>query len=326
MTVYNQKDNKDFRRGVTNKVSIIVRNIKGEVAYEYNIPQTTYRLESYPRQNEYTDDNIMKFSKFQDLLCLDDLIVDVIIQYQPEEVLIPKSPLEKNMFQLFNNEQYSDVTFKVEGDSYPEHKLVLSMNAPILANMCGEPNNGELDRVVEIKDTTSRVFNYILQFIYGGNTPKQDTMVKLGKEIIDACDKYDVVGLKIATESTLVWNCIVNFENVVDWIQYADAKNCPLLKEYALSYFVARYRDISKTASYKNMKQCPLLMEEVVMAMQPTDGAERFVSYKFMSVNRLRLELAKHGWDVDGSKEVLASRLEIEMNRLVQNFSQVYKD
>ena len=193
------------------------------------------------------------------------------------------------------------------------------MNAPILANMCGEPNNGELDRVVEIKDTTSRVFKYILQFIYGGNIPNQDTMVKLGKEIIDACDKYDVVGLKIATESTLVWNCIVNFDNVVDWIQYAHAKNCPLLKEYALSYFVARYRDISKTESYK--LHCPSLMEEVVMAMQPTDGAERFVSYsyKFMSVNRLRLELAKHGWDVDGSQAVLASRLEIEMNRLVRN-------
>ena len=70
-----------------------------------------------------------------------------------------------------------------------------------------------------------------------------------------------------------------------------------------------------------HLKQCPSLMEEVVMAMQPTDGAERFVSYKFMSVNRLRLELAKHGWDVDGSQEVLvlASRLEIEMNRLVRN-------
>ena len=136
-------------------------------------------------------------------------------------------------------------------------------------------------------------------------------MIKYGREIIDVCDRFDVVGLKIAAETVLVQKRVINVINVVDWIQFAHSKTCPLLKEYAMSYFMARYRDVPKADSYNKMKQCPALMEEVMMALLPTlDKDERFGKMSDnKSVNELRCELSRLRLDVDGSKETLVSRL-----------------
>ena len=99
--------------------------------------------------------------------------------------------------------------------------------------------------------------------------------------------------------------------NVADWIQFAHSKTCPLLKEYALSYFMARYRDVPKADSYSKMKQCPALMEEVMMATLPSlDKDERFGKRDRKSVNELRCELSRLRLDVDGSKDTLVARLD----------------
>ena len=80
-------------------------------------------------------------------------------------------------------------------------------------------------------DTNPRVFRHVLRYIYGGSAPSNEEMVELGKDIIDACDQFDVVGLKISAETALVQKGVISVNNVADWIHYADAKTCPLLKE-----------------------------------------------------------------------------------------------
>ena len=138
-------------------------------------------------------------------------------------------------------------------------------------------------------------------------------MIKYGREIIDICDKFDVVGLKIATENALVHNRVINVDDVAEWIHFADAKTCPLLKEYALSYFVACYRDVLKTEAYKSMKQCPRLMEEAMMAVYTTfNGVEDQrlgQTTRNFSVDELRNDLGKVGLDVDGSRESMIALL-----------------
>ena len=55
------------------------------------------------------------------------------------------------------------------------------------------------------------------------------------KEIIDAANRYDVVGLKMAVENILVRERILDKKNVSDYILFSDAQSCALLKEYARS-------------------------------------------------------------------------------------------
>lgn len=188
----------------------------------------------------------------------------------------------------------------------------MKANSSVLATLCIGGSSRESP--IHIKDTTPDVFRQILNFLYGGNAPGDTHLLKYGIQILNACDRYDVVGLKMAAEAAIVRSCrkgdTINVDNVAEWIQYADSKTCPLLKEYALSYFVAWYKDVLKTESYGKLKQCPRLMEEVMTTLYNTlSKAEQHGTSK-LSVSELRKSLSRLGMDVDGSKETLVSRLD----------------
>ncbi len=113
----------------------------------------------------------------------------------------------------------------------------------------------------------------------------------------------------MATEEALVRNCINKIEDVAHWIQYADAKTCPLLKECAMEYFVARAKGVMKTESFKTLKQSPRLMEELLLAATVERDGRLADAVNMLSVNDLRMELNHLEMDVDGSKEMLVRRL-----------------
>ena len=58
------------------------------------------------------------------------------------------------------------------------------------------------------------------------------------KEIVDAADKYEVVGLKLEAEASLVAPTTFTMENVMDNLLYADSNNCALLKEAVMDFLV----------------------------------------------------------------------------------------
>jgi hypothetical protein len=58
-----------------------------------------------------------------------------------------------------------------------------------------------------------------------------------GKELINAANKYELVDLKMSIKNVLVGECVLTQDNVSDYILFADAQSCPLLKEYATSLF-----------------------------------------------------------------------------------------
>jgi hypothetical protein len=48
----------------------------------------------------------------------------------------------------------------------------------------------------------------------------------------------------MAVENILVNECIMNEVNISDYILFADAQSCPLLKEYAISYLISHAQEI----------------------------------------------------------------------------------
>jgi len=296
---------------ITAKVTLVVRNQSGDVVHKHNIPTTTYHLDA---EIDYFD--FPEWPKLKEMLVEGKhLIIDAVIQYQNDEqapFYVPKNPFGQNMLKLLDSEEDKDVFFNIGSEIISAHKLILKANSTVLANYCA--GGSSKDSPIHIKDTKPDVFRHLLNFLYGGDVPKESYMVTYGREIIDACDKFDVVGLKIATENALVHNRVINVDDVAEWIHFADAKTCPLLKEYALSYFVACYRDVLKTEAYKSMKQCPRLMEEAMIAVYTTFNGvedERLgQTRRNFSVDELRYYLGKVGLDVDGSKEMLLFRLD----------------
>ena len=98
---------------------------------------------------------------------------------------------------------------------------------------------------------------------------------------------------------------IVDKGNVADYIVFADAKSCALLKEYAISFFLLHAKEILNSDNSKALRESGELLIEIMKIMADRDEDE-----SEMTVNELREELKKRKLDIDGSKEALLSRYE----------------
>lgn len=225
------------------------------------------------------------------------LCIDVTIQVKDHEDYLyqPQSELPNKLLSMLESGEKSDVSFNVGGKVFPAHSQILHANAPVLANYC--------DHTIE--DIDPEVFQILLEHIYSGRTPAWKDVVKHGKRIINAANKYELVQLKMAVENALVRERVMTKRSVADFILFADAQSCPLLKEYAISYFSLHYREILQSEHSKNLRASGELLSEILLLMGP--GNEEAET---TNVNELRVELGKRKLDVDGSKNALVLRLE----------------
>ncbi|KAL7536736.1 hypothetical protein ACHAXR_007372 [Thalassiosira sp. AJA248-18] len=178
------------------------------------------------------------------------------------------------------------------------------MNAPVLANFC---NGWDKKKSIPINNTTPGAFRQVLRYIYGDDEPVLDRY--LCEDVIDAANNYGLVGLKFAAEAFLVDRLILNGGNVAYWLMFADERTCPLLKEYATSYFVARATDLLDSKPCEVLDQSPRLLRELMKAKFNIPIGYSGETHK-MTVTELRKKLAERGLDVEGSKELLVSRFE----------------
>ena len=279
--------------------SLVVRNEKGLVAYEKKDVNGRgfVNLQRSFIQN-----------KANNVLVDGTLIVDIYIHARPDQngYHVSPNPFAKNMLKLLESEDNADVSFKINDAIVRAHKLILRVNAPILANFC----EGASGTPVLLKDTTAEVFRHVLNYVYGGSAPDKGVMTKLGKEIIDAADRFDVGGLKMAAEAVLVEQEVVDVSNVVDYILFAHSKTCPLLKEYAISYFTSRAKDVFASESSAKLKESAELMQDIILAM--ADLPNKLNGFEYTTVNQLRKMLHEEELDVDGPKEILVTRVGIQ--------------
>ena len=75
--------------------------------------------------------------------------------------------------------------------------------------------------------SSPEAFQLLLEHIYAGSFPSEEAAIKCGKELINSANKYDLVELKIA-----------------------DSKCSPLLKVYALSYFVLHHKKVVRVGRF----------------------------------------------------------------------------
>ncbi|KAL7438895.1 hypothetical protein ACHAXM_006473 [Skeletonema potamos] len=105
--------------------------------------------------------------------------------------------------------------------------------------------------------------------------------------------------------------------NVADMLLFADAKNCALLKEYAFAYAISRSRDVINSELSAKLKESNSLLQELFVAAagnneddDDDDDDDLVFRRSSLCVNELRIQLHENDLDVDGSKEMLISRLE----------------
>ena len=228
----------------------------------------------------------------------------------------------------------ADVTFIVDGETIHAHSLILKMAAPSLAYMC---DDADPDTPIPINGVRRFVFWLVLRYVYGDVIPEE---VWSGKgtsyissldqtnnewisliassptfELLDAANRFGVVGLKLFAESRVV-QTEISIDSASDLILYADAKDCALLKEKAVDFFVSHAEIIRASPSFQKIEESAYIMVELMDALlskrmlRSCTLGENDVEYSTMSVNLLRTKLEERRLDVDGSRDTLMKRLE----------------
>jgi hypothetical protein len=292
----------------------------------------------------YNDTRFMKRDRILDeesgiLVDCNSLHIDVAIEVKPlkDELYYPVAPLVPNMLHLLESGDDSNVSFCIEGNIVNAHLPVLRANAPFLADLfrdegrIGQESNPKHGRLiarrhsldsggnssksaqvsVAINGTSLEVFQLFLKYVYAGVVPNENTMLRLGTDLIEVSNRFQMFDLKMLVENALVEGCVISNRNVVNYLLFAEANDCALLKEYAMTYFVLHVEDVLSSKYTKKLQEVPDLMKEVLFAV--AKGYKKMAqqsTVRMMSVSEMRKELALQGLCVFGCRDVLISRLE----------------
>ena len=243
------------------------------------------------------------------------IVVSIEVEDKPMGVYVPKNPF-LNMIRdkLFLDADTADVCFEVIDSadaktlvSFHAHSQILQVCAPMLANLF------DLDRrdlqLATITDAKSDIFYYLLYYVYGGSVPEED-LATHAKDIIDAADKYSIVNLKLEAEAAYVKSTEITMQSAMDDLLYADAKNCPLLKEAVMNFLAENSAEAHEKMSFTDFPGH--VVKDLLLAVSNTKKeASETTSDELasLSVSDLRRKLAAKGLDVDGSREAMIESL-----------------
>eukprot|EP00578_Thalassiosira_sp_NH16_P023527 CAMPEP_0181103682 /NCGR_PEP_ID=MMETSP1071-20121207/15002_1 /TAXON_ID=35127 /ORGANISM="Thalassiosira sp., Strain NH16" /LENGTH=221 /DNA_ID=CAMNT_0023186785 /DNA_START=116 /DNA_END=778 /DNA_ORIENTATION=- len=151
--------------------SFIMRNACGGVHTEVNYEGPVYLFKE--GGGAHGNSKLIKRSEIldgkNDILCDGALCFDVLLQFEEQSSLYkPSGSVLTKMLQLLKNTDNADASFKVGDEIVTSHKLILSTNAPVLFEFCGENNDGS---PVAINDITAEIFRIILRYVYGEEIP-----------------------------------------------------------------------------------------------------------------------------------------------------------
>jgi len=279
--------------------------------------------------NAWFKNNFTQRSTLVELLVQGSLVIEVRMKLPTTTdksitQFIPTNPFNKNVSKLFNEEETADVVFEVGGEqatgtitrkksktttSFHAHKLILKNNASALYEMCGV-SNAEGITTLSITDVSPEIFRHMIYYAYGSKL-SEDELKNNAKEIINACDKYGVVHLKLEAETMYVKSNEITMDNMMDNLLYADAKNLALLKEAVMDYIIKNKHSIMGKVSFNDFPGH--LVTDLLAAVargHPNDNEDKeSIKYNEMRVGTLRKMLDEKGLDVDGSRESMIALL-----------------
>ena len=155
-------------------------------------------------------------------------------------------------------------------------------------------------------------FKHMIYYAYGGKL-SDEYLEANAKDMIEACDKYGVVHLKLEAEACYVKSTEITIDNMMDNLLYADSKNLAQLKETVMDFMIKNKHRIIGKVSFDDVPSS--MMADLLTAMargeeQTEDGGEEDdIKYNKMRVGTLRKMLDDKGLDVDGSREAMIALL-----------------
>ncbi|CAD6247072.1 unnamed protein product [Miscanthus lutarioriparius] len=210
------------------------------------------------------------------------ITVTIVPEDDPETTIgrqiddVPPSDMLDQLGEVLETREGADVTFSVDGELIPAHKIVLAMRSRVFkAQLYGEmKESGE--QPIEISAMTADTFRALLRYIYTDSSPasssnqqgeeegSQDNDKQVW-ELLTAADRYSVERLKLICERTLCKR--LDVDNVAVMLGLADRHHCGTLKDACIDFMSTSHRmdQVKKSQGFLQLKDShPLLLVEVL--------------------------------------------------------------
>ena len=264
---------------------------------------------------KWTRDEDHPFKDFLDSngsLCVD---VDLQVGVPRSSSYKPVNSTKADMAKVLDMacEENSDVVFQVGDRTFHCLSGLLQVRAPELYALASEYDKCT---PIPISGVCPDTFQLLILTVYGGEIPDDKKTFDDLKALISAADRFGSTNSKLLAEYELVKSNSIHVDNVAEVLLFADGTNCALIKEAAISCFFSNPNGVRKTEGYARLKESPHVLEELLFEAaearekRPASHAQHERDYKRMRVSDLRSKLDGKGLDVDGSREMLVSRLE----------------
>jgi speckle-type POZ protein len=199
-----------------------------------------------------------------DLTVIKEPLVD-----QPVEVQMPPSNLSDNLGKLLETGEEADVIFKVKGEVFIAHKIVLAMRSPVFKAQLYGPMRDKTSRKITVKDMQPAVFKALLHFIYTDSLPSMEDLdddenEEMVKHLLVAADRYAIERLKLICEGILCKSLEV--QSVATMLALADQHQCSRLKDACVEFVASSNRmdDVVATQGYAHLKRsCPAVLLDI---------------------------------------------------------------
>lgn len=176
----------------------------------------------------------------------------------------PAADLVDSLRTMVNNEQFSDVIFRVEGKVVFAHKVILCARSEYFRAMFREhTNESSTLNPIELKDVDFEGFMSILHYLYT-NDIQQGVPCEGLPDVCRVADRFNVDGLKKLTAYRV--SEMLNDANVID-TYVAATTQLPVLddiKKTCLAYISSNMSKVVNTPSFERLPQD--LMLEIVQA------------------------------------------------------------
>ncbi|KAJ8680811.1 hypothetical protein QAD02_016598 [Eretmocerus hayati] len=152
----------------------------------------------------------------------------------------------KNEYELlFENGQFSDVTFIIENNKLQLHKSILSSRSPVFAAMFNHDFKENISNEVYIDDQPYEIMREFFRFIYAA---KVNEIEKYAAELLFLSNKYDVKGLKSLCGQHIADS--LRDDNVLECLNLANQHDAKSLKAECFAFILTNAKKIVKLPSF----------------------------------------------------------------------------
>ncbi|XP_051223029.1 BTB/POZ and MATH domain-containing protein 2-like [Lolium perenne] len=154
-------------------------------------------------------------------------------------VLVPPSDIGIHLGRLLDNTDGTDVSFTVDGEKFPAHRVVLAARSPVFrAELFGSMAEATMSSIT-LHDITPATFKAMLRFIYTDELPAEaepeDSSVEMFQNLLAAADRYALDRLKFICAENL--RAKVSADTVATILASAETHNCHELKKKCIDFF-----------------------------------------------------------------------------------------